>query len=119
MAGQARTSDFALDDKAFLARLTSAVHQLELDGARGLEAVAIDVVGRAKELTPVDTGRLRASETYEMGADARGPYADVGTNVTYSVYVEFGTVHMAPQPAWRPALLEATAAKLARQMGQR
>lgn len=52
---------------------------------------AIRVQNRAKQLCPVDTGRLRASITYEIRLDNRSPYALVGTNVFYAPYQEEGT----------------------------
>lgn len=64
----------------------------------------------------VRTGRLRGSITYRLGEDGQGPYADVGTNVEYAVYVELGhnvvrrgrVVGRAPAyPFLRPALAAA------------
>ncbi len=52
---------------------------------------SIYISDRAKELAPVDTGRLRSSLTYNVD-DADPPqYAQVGTNVEYAPYMEFGT----------------------------
>jgi phage gpG-like protein len=48
---------------------------------------ALDIEREAKELCPVDSGRLRSSITHEILADS----AKVGTNVEYAPYVEFGT----------------------------
>jgi len=59
---------------------------------------------RAKELAPVDTGRLRSSITYEVGEDSRGLVARIGTNVTYAIYLEYGTRRMSPRSFLRPAL---------------
>lgn len=56
----------------------------------------------------VDTGRLRASYTHEVGEDARGPYVDIGTNVEYAPFLEFGTRHIAPRPHLRPAVEQET-----------
>jgi hypothetical protein len=36
------------------------------------------------------TGRLRASITYRPGYDSTSPFVDVGTNVFYAPFVEFG-----------------------------
>ncbi len=52
----------------------------------------------------VDTGRLRASYTWRLGSDARGPYVEVGTNVIYAPWLEYGTRRMQPRPHLRPAI---------------
>ena len=50
------------------------------------------VVGKAKELTPVDTGLLRSSIDVQIEPSTVGHItANVGTNVNYAMYVEFGT----------------------------
>jgi HK97 gp10 family phage protein len=54
----------------------------------------------------VDTGRLRASYTWRTGVDARGPYVEIGTNVLYAPFLEFGTRRMAARPHLRPAVNE-------------
>lgn len=56
----------------------------------------------AKELCPVDTGRLRNSISHER--DERGAY--IGTNVEYAPYVELGTSRQSPQPYLKPAITE-------------
>ncbi|HET6502106.1 MAG TPA: HK97-gp10 family putative phage morphogenesis protein [Amycolatopsis sp.] len=68
-----------------------------------------DLVGRAQDLTPVDTGTLRASihvESVERsGFTVTGTVA-TGGEADYAAYVEFGTVNMGAQPYMTPALLE-------------
>jgi HK97 gp10 family phage protein len=68
----------------------------KLDAADKLVAQAVEksaqlVEARAKEKCPVDEGNLRARITYQMIKNGREISARVGTNVWYSVYVEFGT----------------------------
>ena len=53
---------------------------------RGAMAIGEAAVGYAKGDTPVDTGRLRNSEDYNVQED--GIY--IGTNVEYAPYIEFG-----------------------------
>ena len=55
----------------------------------------------------VRTGRLRGSISWRLGEDEAGLFADIGTSVTYGVYVEKGTSRMAPRPFLVPALMAA------------
>ena len=67
-----------------------------------LMKIALRVERKAKQLCPVDTGRLRASlHTWRINLLT----AAVGTDVEYASFVEYGTKKMAPQPYLRPALL--------------
>lgn len=53
----------------------------------------------AKRLCPADTGRLRASISHRLtGAGTKNPVVEVGTNVEYAPYVEFGTRPHYPPP---------------------
>lgn len=54
---------------------------------------------RAKLLCPVDTGNLRKSITSEV----KDLTAEIGTNVDYAPYVEFGTRRSKAQPYLRPS----------------
>lgn len=51
-----------------------------------------------------DLGRLAAATTHELGRDARGLVAYVGSNYRVQLYLELGTRRMAPRPHLRPAL---------------
>ncbi len=66
----------------------------------------LHVASAAGKAPAVDTGRLRASYTWRTGVDARGPYVEVGTNVLYAPFLEFGTRRMAARPHLRPAINE-------------
>lgn len=57
---------------------------------------------RAREIVPVDTGRLRKSIAIRDIPDGKG----IGPDTDYDIYVEFGTERMAKQPYMRPALDE-------------
>lgn len=98
MAGS--TFRVVLNEAAILGLMTGS------DGAvaRDLTRRAIAVQAEAARLCPVDTGRLRGSIEWELGRDARGLVARVGTNVHYARFVEEGTRRMAAQPYLRPAL---------------
>lgn len=54
----------------------------------------------AKQICPVDKGKLRAS----IKAEADGEVVRVGPHTEYAAAVEFGTARMAAQPYMRPPL---------------
>ncbi|MBC6988936.1 HK97-gp10 family putative phage morphogenesis protein [Hymenobacter sp. BT491] len=64
-------------------------------------STALQIESDAKQLAPVDTGRLRASIHADINPDGLG--ATVGSNVTYSVFIELGTRTMRAQPFLFPA----------------
>ncbi len=70
---------------------------------RAVRDLVLIVEAKAKELCPVDTGKLRASITPVIQSWAK---AFVGTNTHYAPYVEYGTKHAAAQPFLEPAFLE-------------
>ena len=55
-----------------------------------------------KQLAPVDTGRLRASITADNGADSEGYFSEIGTNLEYAPFVEYGTSRQKAQPFAEP-----------------
>jgi len=55
----------------------------EQNKRKALDAVGLEISGRAKEITPVEFGRLKSSITWEP----RDTSVDIGTNVEYAVYV--------------------------------
>lgn len=58
---------------------------------------------RAKENTPVDTGRLRSSITHAVDSQPVPMWGATGSRVHYAPYVEFGTkAHWPPQSAMQP-----------------
>ena len=68
--------------------------------ARGLEICGEKAESYAKEICPVDTGRLRNSIAHAQ----EGSNTEViGSNVEYGVFVELGTHKMAAKPFLRPA----------------
>ena len=77
-------------------------YQREADAriGRELERGAIRTTATAQSLAPVDTGRLRASITWEW---VGYHLIEVFTVVAYSHFVEWGTVHAQAQPYLRPS----------------
>ena len=61
------------------------------------DTIGLLIESTAKELCPVDTGRLRASIHYDRTAGT------VSTNVVYAPFQEFGTVRHRAQPFLFPA----------------
>lgn len=68
---------------------------------RALTRIGFQAEGYAKDLCPVDTGRLRASITNEVASEEKAVY--IGTNVEYAPYVELGTRRQRAQPYLKPA----------------
>lgn len=66
-----------------------------------LTAIGLTAETYAKQDCPVDTGRLRNSITnaVEMGENA----VYIGSNVSYSAFVELGTSRMKARPYLKPA----------------
>ena len=94
------------DAARFSPDLASIDRFLESDDgpvAKDILTRLIQIQRRAKKNCPVDTGRLRASITYRLGKDSTGLVGEVGTNVEYATFVEFGTEGQEAQPYLRPA----------------
>jgi len=78
-----------------------------------IEEGSIIVEGQAVTLVPVDTGLLRKSINHRV-IDRKGyPVGQIGTNVEYAPFQEFGTSKMKPQPFLKPALDQKRASVLA------
>ena len=111
MAGQKRSTLIDVDDSAFQRGLADALGSLKLSTEAQVARLGLDVQNRARQLCPVDTGRLRSSvNSSGLQRDARGVFVEVGTNVAYATHVEFGTSTQRAQPYLRPAIAEAVAA---------
>lgn len=79
------------------------LRELSAKVERALTAIGMTCESHAKDICPVDTGRLRNSITnaVEMGEQA----VYIGTNVEYAGYVELGTSRMKPRPYLKPAVV--------------
>ena len=93
--------DFAQLNQYFARMIKDAPEMMEAI----VEDVALRVDKEAKKNCPVDTGNLRGSIT----VDINGVEAEVGTNVEYAPFVEYGTRFMDAQPFVQPALEEQSA----------
>ena len=93
-------SKIEFDARAFLSSLDNYQDDVLKGLQQNIEKAALTLEKNAKQNCPVDTGKLRASITTEVG----NLEAEVGTNVEYAPYVEFGTSKQSAQPFMRPAL---------------
>lgn len=100
--------ELSMDTGEFEKSLVKALKSMQLKSAADLARFGLKVQNAARRYCPVDTGRLRSSVQSTPGEDSKGPYVDIGTNVEYAPYVEYGTMHSPAQPFLRPALLEAS-----------
>ncbi len=73
---------------------------------RGILAACLFVEGDAKKRAPVDTGKLRNSISHRVVTDYTGVVGEVGTNVEYGPFMEFGTRYVVPRPFLTPAANE-------------
>lgn len=71
---------------------------------KGMVRNADQIVRRAKTLAPDDTGDLRDSLQFDVGATGRGAVVRVFTPLFYSRFVEFGTRATPAQPFFWPAI---------------
>lgn len=69
---------------------------------RSLEIIGLTAEKYAKQIVPVDTGRLRNSITHEVD----GKEVFIGTNVEYAPPIEYGTIKQKAQPFLVPAATE-------------
>lgn len=90
-----------------MARLSSNLtligQQAPIAAKEALLQTAADIVALTKELTPVDTGALKQS----YGAiPIDSNTIEIGSDMEYAPYVEYGTSRMAAQPHLTPAFLQ-------------
>lgn len=78
---------------------------------RALLRTAADVVDTTKQLTPVDTGRLKQSYGAVPVSSSK---VRVGSDVEYAPFVEYGTVNSPAQPHLTPAFEQNVASFKAR-----
>ena len=81
-------------------------YQWPIDYNEGCEVFVETFLSIAKDIVPVDTGALRES----IDAYTDGEEVECVAKEYYAQYVEFGTIKMAAQPYFEPAIEEAYAA---------
>jgi HK97 gp10 family phage protein len=110
-----------IEYKSFRAEVMAAMaaHKKEF-----CEAVGTLVVAEAQGLTPVLTGNLKKSETYEVMPDNAGVTVGVTPAAPYGIYVEKGTENQKAQPFLEPGAMNAipkitdAAIRVYKQMGE-
>nr|DAN61009.1 MAG TPA: putative tail component [Caudoviricetes sp.] len=74
---------------------------VEKDVSKLIKNTLHNIEKDAKRSCPVDTGRLRGSITTNIISSYSG---EVGTNVEYAGWVEYGTRYQSAQPYFEPAV---------------
>ena len=87
-------------DVTFVSNRSFALRGLKDAKNRAFEIMGGKAETYAKQLCPVDTGRLRNSITH---AQVDEDTEVIGTNVKYAPFVELGTKKQKAQPYLRPA----------------
>ncbi len=77
-----------------------ALNKVDKAIEKGLRDVVVDIARDAIKLSPIDTGNNRRSIAYEAKKLEGSIYSTSG----YGGYLETGTVNMAAQPYFKPAL---------------
>ncbi len=88
-------------ESEILSGLQSAMEKV---GALVERDAKINVSKSPPEHPQVQTGRLRASIIHQVTNDSNSITAEIGSNVTYSKYLEFGTTNHSPYPFLFPAV---------------
>lgn len=88
--------------------LFTPVYMIPIDYSLGFDVLAETFQSYAKTLVPVDTGYLQST----IVGTSQGMSAVCETNCSYAEYVEYGTIYMAPQSYFEPALRLAISAAI-------
>lgn len=88
-------------DAEKLLRKFNNTDTVEKDVSKLVKDTLYNIEKDAKQKCPVDTGRLRGSITTNIISAYSG---EVGTNVEYAEYVEYGTRYQSAQPYFEPAV---------------
>jgi HK97 gp10 family phage protein len=108
-----QVDDLIDDFRAYGEKVYTNVGKAVLKGCLTVERAAKEsIVGPSNEVSEpgeppkIKTGRLRASITHRIVYEDAQVVGEVGTNVEYGIYLEYGTSKMAPRPFLGPALDE-------------
>jgi HK97 gp10 family phage protein len=108
-----QVADLKKDFRSYGEKVYTNVGKAVLKGCLTVERAAKEsIVGPSNEVSEpgeppkIKTGRLRASITHRIIYEDAQVVGEVGTNVEYGIYLEYGTSKMAPRPFLGPALDE-------------
>lgn len=87
--------------QGLLNKLKLLVPKVREGAKQAVAETALLIESDAKQLAPVDTGRLRSSIHAEIAPD--GLSATVSDGVTYGIFIELGTRRQKAQPFLGPA----------------
>lgn len=91
-------------DVEFTDHSQEIIDQMKSKIEQALIAIGATAESYAKQICPVDTGRLRNSITHAVDMDEEAVY--IGTNVEYGTWVENGSSKRKPKPFLKPAATE-------------
>lgn len=80
--------------------LTKIAQQAPRLANQALHQTANDIISLTKQLAPIDTGALQRSYKVNPVSDTT---IQVGSDIDYAPFVEFGTVNQTSQPHLTPA----------------
>jgi HK97 gp10 family phage protein len=80
-----------IDTRQYERGLRRVLGRMSDEVRRAVVQTGVDVQNRARELCPVDTGRLRSSIVHRTEGGGRSVGVVIGTNVSYAADVEYGT----------------------------
>ena len=94
---------------SFTRNLENSREQALIAAVQELNNTALSVESTAKQNIKnnktVDTGRLLGSINTKLAKVSTNATAEVGTNVEYANYIEYGTSKMGAKPFLNPALM--------------
>jgi HK97 gp10 family phage protein len=102
--GAGTSASVTINTRQYESALRRALVRQSDDVRRALVQTGVDVQNRARQLCPVDTGRLRSSIVHHVDGSARVSGVTVGTNVSYAADVEYGTAPHVILPKNKKAL---------------
>jgi len=88
-------------EKEILDRLDKSMERV---GAIVERQAKINVSKSPPEHPQVQTGRLRSSIIHQVTKEGNEITAEIGTNVVYGKYLEFGTINHSPYPWLFPSI---------------